>query len=470
MSALPTIAWIELKRSLRDRAVAALIIVFALLAAYAAHSGAGWAAERAGTVATAMNEADETMALRRADFVEKVAAGEKPAFGLIYATALPFRAGLPNAPLAPLSVGQAETYPAAAAIYPFVDPATMFDRFTTGLESPAVLNAGRFDLAFVIVFLLPLLLLAGTYDLWARDRESGSARLQLAQPVRPVPLLATRAAVRGGILLLPMAVIAALSIGPIGGGSDPSGLAGFVSVVIVYGAFWILLALAVNAFARTSTAAALACGTAWLAIVLLLPALAAAATDLLAPAPSALKYTNDVRAEGLAVRARNLAKAKAAAVPGAAAKPPERAYPETLWTQRREIGERDVRLAPIHAAFAEARASQRAAGNAARFVSPAVMAQDAFDRLAGTDADRAMEFQAQASAFAASTRALAFNWMDRDRLMTLADYDGALPRFAFVERPRGAALILDLLALAACGLLAFGVAALGLRRRGFIGS
>jgi ABC-2 type transport system permease protein len=468
MSPLHTIARLELKRSFRDRAVAALIVVFALLAAYAVHGGARWASTRAATIATAVNEADETMALRRADFVMKVAAGEKPAFGLIYATALPFRAGLPNAPLAALSVGQAETYPAAAVIQPFIDPATIFDRFRTGLESPAVLNAGRFDLAFVIVFLLPLLLLAGTYDLWARDRESGSARLQLAQPVRPLALLALRAGIRGGVLLLPMTVIATLLLG-LSSSRDPLGLAGFAVVVLVYGAFWVLLALAVNVFARTSTAAALACGTAWLVIVLLLPALAATTTYLLAPSPSALKYTNDVRAEGLAVRARNLAAASAAAS-RAAVTSAEHAYPELLWNQRREIGERDARLAPIHAAFSRAHTARRTAGNAARFVSPAVVAQDALDRLAGTDADRAVAFQTQATTFAAATRALAFDWMDRDRLMTLADYDGGLPRFTFVERSSGQMLALDLVAISACCALAFAIAALGLRRRGFIGS
>jgi ABC-2 type transport system permease protein len=37
--------------------------------------------------------------------------------------------------------------------------------------------------------------------------------------------------------------------------------------------------------------------------------------------------------------------------------------------------------------------------------------------------------------------------MDQDRLLTLADYDGGLPRFAFVEPPRGEAIAADLIAV-----------------------
>lgn len=76
-----------------------------------------------------------------------------------------------------------------------------------------------------------------------------------------------------------------------------------------------------------------------------------------------------------------------------------------------------------------------------------MLTQDAFDRIAGTDARRAIAFQVQARDFADSARQLALDWMDADRLITLADYGGGLPRFAFAEPPRAAGLTLDLVAL-----------------------
>lgn len=459
MSTRTAIFRLEQKRMLRDRAMPLLLLIFTLVAAYAALAGDLWAQKRAQAVEQIVAEADETMALRRANFAAMVAKGETPGFGLIYATALPFRAGLPTAPLAALSAGQAETYPPAASISPFANPHAIFDAHSAGLENPAVLGAGRFDLAFVITFLLPLLLIAATYDFWSRDVENGSARLQLAQPVKPGMLIWTRAAMRGAMLLVPATLIATallFFINP----RDPAGLALFALIVFAYGSFWIVLTAAINLFARSSTTAALAAGTAWLTIVMLIPASADAAIDLAAPAPSAIAQSNAVRAAALEVRAANAEAAKAAA-----AEKGNRAYPASLWHSRREIQQRNARLAPLYQDHAAAASRHRAFADTARFVSPAVVAQDALDRIAGTDASRALAFQDQARAFAGTTRALAFDWMDRERLMTLADYDGnTLPRFAFAEPPRGPIQLVNILALGLFTLLAFAVAARRLRR------
>jgi ABC-2 type transport system permease protein len=457
MSALSGLVRLETIRVGRDRAMLAMVILFALLAGYATFAGGCWAENRASSVAQIASEADETMALRRETFVKTLEKGETPNFGLIYATALPFRASLPNAPLAALSAGQAESYPPAAAIAPFVDPCSIFDRFTTGLESPAILAAGRFDLAFVIVIVLPLLLIAATYDFWSRDVESGRARIQLAQPVRPAALLVTRAALRGGLLLAAMVLLASLMLAFTGG--DAVGIIAFATVMLAYGLFWIALATCINLVVRTSTAAALACGTAWLAIVVLLPAGLAAAVDMAARPPSARAYANAIRTAGLEVRAANAAAARAAATAGSG-----RAYPASLWHSRREIAVRDARLAPFHQRYARAWERRRGLASTAAMLSPSVLAQDALDRIAGTDASRALAFQRQAQAFAGDVRRLAFDWMDADRLMALADYDGGLPRFAFVEPPRMAGIGFDLAAMLLFAAILSGFAALRLRR------
>lgn len=457
MSALAGIVRLELKRVVRDRAMLAMLILFTLLAAYATFAGDRWAIHRATTIAQVVAESDETMALRRETFAKMVAKGEKPNFGLIYATALPFRAGLPNAPLAALSAGQAEGYPAAAAISPFADPHTIFDRYRVGLESPAVLTAGRFDLAFVIVMLLPLLLIAATYDFWSRDVESGSARIQLAHPVPPGRLILTRAALRGGPLLLAATVIASLMLSTTG--TDVAGVALFAMVVLGYGAFWIALGTLINLYVRRSTTAALAAGTAWLAIVVLLPAGLAALVDIAAPAPSERTHANAIRAAGLEVRAENAAAARLAAMAESG-----RAYPASLWHSRGEIAKRDARLAPLYAKYDAAWERHRDLGLALRLLSPAILVQDALDRLAGTDASRALAFQDQARAFAGSVRQLAFDWMDADRLMTLADYDDGLPRFRFVEPSRAGGVVVNLAAILLLALILMMLARHRLRR------
>lgn len=435
------LARLETLRAWRDPVTRVMLVLFAILAGYAAISGANWAKARDAAVQEAIAEAGETMVQRRQSFVKTVAKGETPSFGLVYATALPFRAGLPNAPLAAVSAGQAEGYPAAASISPFLDPWSIFDAHMAGLESPSVLAAGRFDLAFVIVVLLPLLLIAATYDFWSRDVENGSARFQLAQPVSPVRLILIRAAVRGGGLLVALTVIACLTLVLVGA-HDPGGLAAFTAIVLAYGLFWIAVATLINLFVRASTTAALAAGTAWLGIVVLLPGVIAATVDLAAPMPSAPSYTNAVRAAGLEVRAAHAAAARAAAT----AEPRNR-YPASLWHSRGEIQVRDARLAPIHRAHAEQADRHRILADRLRFISPAILAQDALDRIAGTDPARSLAFQQQARAFAGDARRLAFDWMDRGRLMTLADYDRPLLGFIFAEPSRSVSIAADLVAL-----------------------
>ncbi|PSJ36682.1 DUF3526 domain-containing protein [Allosphingosinicella deserti] len=451
---LVQLEWI---RAWRDPVMRIMLLLFALAAGFAVLAGARWAAEREALVTQAVAEADEIMALRRTDFAALLAKGEKPKFGLVYATALPFRAGLPNAPLALLSAGQAESYPAAASISPFIDPDTIFDAHAAGLESPIVLAAGRFDLAFVIVLLLPLLLIAATYDFWSRDVESGSARFQLAHPVQAGRLILARAAVRGGGMLAAMTAIAVTAL-LIAGAREVASLALFALVTSAYGTFWIVLAILINLFVRASTTAALAMGTAWLAVTILIPAMSAAAANLGAAPPSAMAYTNAVRAAGLEVRAANAVAARAAATAASG-----RAYPASLWHSRREIQQRDSRLRPLHEAYRRGRSEHRTLADRLRFLSPAVVTQDALDRIAGTDATRALAFQAQARAFAGEMRLLAFDWMDQDRLLTLADYDSGLPRFAFAEPSRAGPLTRDVAALLLIASLVLTTAAFRLR-------
>ena len=452
---------LEWTRTWRDPVMRGMLVLFAIAAGYAVMAGARWAEQRQLAVSQAVASSDDVVSLRRERFKTTVAKGAKPNFDLIYVTASQFGAGLPTAPLAALSAGQAEAYPAAANVTPFGDPWAMFDAYATGLESPAVLAAGRFDLAFVIIVLLPLLLIAATYDFWSRDVENGSARFQLAQPIRPARLILTRAAVRGGSILSAAMLIAVAWL-VAASARDISGLAVFALVVLAYGVFWIALTTLINLFVRTSTTAALASGTAWLAVVMLLPAASAAIVDLAAPPPSAMAHTNSLRVAGLEIRAGNQAAARAAA----AIAPDEwsRAYPANLWQRRAEIQQREAQLGRLYQTHADHWERRRAVAGGLRFLSPAVIAQDALDRIAGTDASRALAFQDQARAFAGDARRLAFDWMDRDRLMTLADHDRALLRFTFAEPSRARVLTLDLVALGLLTILVFAIAMLRLRR------
>jgi|GEM_PF-411818 len=458
MSMLAAITRHELRRSLRDRALPWLIILFAALAAYGAWNGARWAEERTDTVQIVADEATDGIAKKREQFAE-LKPGATPGFAGPQFT--PFRPVLRPGVMAPLSIGQAEAYPYAARVAPMGD-IRIFDAFKVDVDNPAVRAAGRFDLAFVIVFVLPLVLMAATFDLWSRERERGISAMVVSQPVSVTTLLAGKALSRALVLLTPI-ILATLAVLYVAGARDLAALAAVALVVAAYGAFWIALASLINVFAKRSTEAALAGGAAWLTIVVLAPALILATVDIIVPAPSALQFTSAYQAQSQDIRkAQRLAReAKGPEV----IRDPAPNIPDRTRGFLKDRAIEDRTLAPLIRRHEEALAERRAVLNSLRLFLPAVATQDALDRIAGSDADRALSFQAQAMAFMKVTKDWMAERFDRDALLTSDDYDH-IPKFEFKEPPAGAfqtGVLIDLAAILAAGLLLAAGVALGRR-------
>ncbi len=449
MTTLVAITRHELRRALRDRALPWLLVLFAALAAYGAWNGAHWAKARAATVQLITEEIGPLVEMRREQLAE-APAGTWP-FSATPQLA-PFRLVLSPGAMAPLSIGQAEAYPYAARMIPLQD-ITMFDAFKVDVDNPAVRAAGRFDLAFVIVFILPLVLLAAAFDLWSRERERGIAALVLSQPVGPLTLLGGKALARAIVLLTPVTAIVLLTLVAFGA-AQPAGLIATGLVVIVYGLFWIALATLINVFARRSTEAALAGGAAWLAVVVLVPALALAAANVLSPAPSEMRFSAAYLEQSRAIR-KEQRQIREARGPEVVADPAPK-IPDRIRNFFKERTVEDQRLAPLVQGQLNARAERRAVLDTLRLFLPSVAAQDALDRIAGADADRAVSFQSQALAFTAQTKIWLGERLKNDQPLASEDYD-RLPRFQFREAPAGA---FQTGVLADLGALAFAIALL----------
>jgi ABC-2 type transport system permease protein len=329
------------------------------------------------------------------------------------------------------------------------------------IGNPAVQAAGRFDLAFVIVFLLPLVILATTFDLWSRERERGITALMLSQPIAAGRLIAVKALARGAIVLLPaLAIILAVAAGS--GATSPSGLAALALIVLAYGSVWLALAVLIGCFARRTTEAAIASGALWLLIVVMAPSLVLAAVNLMMPPPSQMQLATALKAQ-LADTARQQQLRHAAASP--ATRSPAPRIADAVRVAYADLVQADQAIAPLIAAHTEAEDVRRRALDRARLLLPSVAVQDALDRLAGSDADRALAFQQQVLMYWHARRQLHKDYLDRDVPQTLAEYD-ALPRFEFQDTAgalqRG--VMIDLAALAVATLLLL-IAAWSMRRR-----
>lgn len=412
------IARYEIRRLLRDRGLPMLLVLLAVLAAYGAWNGSRWVDEREAAISLIEAEEQETLAWAR-EFVGKVPS--------VLPRSQPV---LPPGPMAAVSLGQADAYPYTADVVALGDPTQLFRRIWADIGNPAARAAGRFDLAFVIVFLLPLILLAATHDLWSSERERGIAAMLLSQPVPPARLIRVKALARGTLVLLPAIAILVIAAA-LAGAASPAGLAALAVTLLLYGCFWLGIALAIGFFARRTTEAAIAAGACWLLIVVMAPSLTLAAIDLVAPPPSEMRFASEVKATLADISRRQMEQRSMQPAPAPAAAPATQ-IPAAVREAFADRVAADLAIERMIDAHAQAVAAHRHVLDTARLFLPAVAMQDALDRIAGSDADRALAFQQQAVGFWRERRQLHRAYLDRDAPQTLAEYE-QLPRFHFHE-------------------------------------
>jgi ABC-2 type transport system permease protein len=415
---------LELRSLARERAARVLLALFTAALAYGLWNGARLAQrQRDVTAPLAQDEAQFQSQVRAALAQQAIDPKAVARHGSL--------ALLPAAPLPLLATGQSDLSPAYESVVLWRLAAPPDSR--SELENPSHLLAGRFDLAFVLVWLFPLFLLAFVYDLMAGDRESGTLRLALAQGVSPWRWMAGRALARS----LPIFVLALLGTLASGfsTGADAAGarLAFALAVVLAYGLFWVSLALAVNAVTRTAAGAATALGAAWVLLVLVAPTLLNVAVEALYPTPSrpeliaaGRKASGDAEKRGGELVQSFYRDHPEFAPPGQQAD-----FAAQHLTVQEEVARA---MDPVRKQFDKQLAQQQAAVGRWRFVSPAIAAQEALTDLAGTGYWRHRAFREQVTVFKQSVSDFYAPKVHRRENLTAADLE-RWPRFDFREEP-----------------------------------
>lgn len=147
--------------------------------------------------------------------------------------------------------------------------------------NPQLALPGRFDFAFVLVFLAPLFVVALFHDLIAGEREAGRSRMLEALPGSRMRLWLRRGGLRFALLFaalgLPFTIAAAVSDAP----------AGAILLILLAAAayllFWIAISALVGRLRWSSVANAAALAAAWLVLVLVVPTLAHVAINRAIP-------------------------------------------------------------------------------------------------------------------------------------------------------------------------------------------
>lgn len=383
----------------------------------------------------------------------------------------------PHLELSPLAAGVSDLAPSRLDIrlntlFGFND--------TYDFENPRDLALGRFDLAFAIVFLLPigLLLLFALLVTFERDRDM--LRLVAAQATGPRAWIGARVAaiLAWAVPVVAISIVLALAVAGVTLGMVMEPLALALVMTVLYMVFWSGVALVVLARQPGAGAALGSFAAIWAALTIGLPLGASALVGVIDPAPSAIRYVDTQRQTNDAVEAQRQAILTQALL----ARPDLRAFADRAsaldYATRLSflVPEAERRLASLKAAFDAHRARQERIAHAAGFLTPPLGLEGAFATLAGTDPERQRRFEAQARVYQQRLRDIVHPLVQREITQPPASADRktrgrlnlaeplALPEFALADRTVAERTEQVLPFAAWLALLAAAAVALGLSR------
>jgi ABC-2 type transport system permease protein len=422
-----------------DRTLWVLSALLVALVAYAYRNGAQWERAQRETLARVLAD-DSTRLATLAERIVDIESGrvappsafQNPTLPAPVGRSLGTRAAvLPPAPLAATAVGQGDLFPSYAIVSTAAgDP---FLR-TPSIENPLHLLAGRFDVAFVVVFLLPLLLLAIGYGLLSQEREDGTLALLLTQPLSPRRLVTGKLLARFVLVVGVLAVATGLALllggAELGAPGALRDLGLWLAVVSTYAAFWLLLVAVVNGRGRSSAENAMTLATAWLVLTILLPSALNVTATMRYPVPSRAEMigvereaAEEAQQQGAALLAAFYQDHPELAPASADAGPVN--FAAQSWAVQEEV---ERVTAPVRAQYDQQAERQRALIRQFRFLSPALLAQEALQDIAGTGEVRYRTFREDVGALRGAFREFIGAKIVRNVPFTSADVV-ALPSF-----------------------------------------
>jgi ABC-2 type transport system permease protein len=408
----------ELRLLLRARLTVVALVLLAVLTVAAVATGlAGVARQRAAIGAIPAAQAEDIGAI--ADFVDRSKDAGSAAYYSFHPTW-----DAPS-PLAFAALGMRDVSPYILRVRALGLEAQIYDGDTF---NPELALPGRFDFAFVLVFLAPLFVIALFHDLVSGEREAGRLRTLEALPRGGRALLRRRTLLRFGLLWLVLAV-------PFGTAAAISGVAAIkvVAVLAIIGGyllFWIALAALVGRLGWSSVANAAILAAAWLVLVLVVPTLGHVAINNAVPvaqgAEIALAQRERVNRAWDIPREETMRHFYAGHPHWAGSPPLPPEFHYKWYFAFHQVGDESVaeRVRTYRAGLERRDAAARALG----WVLPSVGVQALLTRLASTDLVAQLAYQDRVRAFHGRLREFYYGYLFQDRPFDRKDFARA-PRF-----------------------------------------
>ena len=366
-------------------------------------------------------------------------------------------------PLAPLAIGQADVQPSTLRMT-FGFSAVLTDDYVN-IGSARALKLGGFDLAFVLVYLLPLALIAVSAPRMSFEQDSGIIRMIAAQPLRLATVAATKfgAVAVAYLLWLILAGGSALWVGgvlPGAAGWGPT-LGWIAASIALYGVFWIGVGALGAALWRGGKFAIGFAFAIWAIATVLLPAAAALIIEAKAAPVSRVAYIDTSRqaVDHFYEEGAEVASAWASAHPRLADRPDLAVTTEVMRLARDDYFRTE--LAPFRQAFDQRQVALAAMEQDWAIISPSLILRRALQTASGGDTARHASFLREADDFGQRVRAYFEPVILGPLLTPPAKCDGCLAQLnyaAYPEVPRFTALVDNIRPRAVAKSAAFGLA------------
>jgi ABC-2 type transport system permease protein len=408
----------ELRLLLRSRMAVLTLLLVALLSIAAVAAGMAEIARQRDVIARIQpKQAQDTASI--AAWVDKTKDAGNAAYYSFHAT------WDTPAPLAFAALGLRDVAPYILRVRALGLEAQLYDgeAFNPELALP-----GRFDFAFVLVYLTPLFVIALFHDMVSGEREAGRLRMLDAIAGSGRHLWARRVTLRGGLLFVALGT--PLTIGAILSHVPGILLLAVLGLTAFYLAFWIGVTLLIGRLRWSSVANAATLAGLWLVLTLVLPTLAHVAINQAVPVGQGVELT---LAQREAVnRAWDIPRdatmrAFYAGHPEWQDSPPlTDAFHYKWYFAFHQVGDESV--AQQVDAYRRGIETRDAAARTIGWLLPSVGVQAVLTRLAKTDMQAQLAYQDRIRAFHKRLRDFYYGYLFTDKPFGKADFDKA-PRF-----------------------------------------
>ena len=202
-------------------------------------------------------------------------------------------ATLPLKPFSLIAIGQSDLYSNYKKIVLYYNDS--YDMDTKELESPIEQLFGQLDLAFVWVYLMPLIILLASFNILSIERETGRLPLIASQPIKVWRWLAVKLGIRflTIIFLLALFTFPLLAIFEVPVWEHGTTFGKLLLILMLYNGFWFLLSFLVNLLGYTSGKNLIILTSIWVLFVFLVPSAVNQIGKKLHPIPSRLEIINN---------------------------------------------------------------------------------------------------------------------------------------------------------------------------------